>query len=105
MEFSDMLDVVQYFMEEEMIRQSSGQVDVPGAVRNYLYKELYGESYAYYTPVGGRTYEGLDDLDDPLDGVTPFDPKSEGTKAYVPPTKVDADAASPFGSILDAPLG
>lgn len=105
MEFSDMLDVIQFFMEEEMIRQSSGQADVPGAVRSYLYKELYGEKYLYYTPAGGRTHEGLEDLDDPLDGVTPLDPKIEGTKAYVPPTRVDADAANPFGDILDAPLG
>lgn len=100
-----MLDVIQYFMEEEMIRQSSQQVDVPGAVRSYLYRELYGVKYVYYTPVGGNTYEGLEDLDDPLDGVKPVDPKANATKGYVPPTKVDADSATPFGNILDAPIG
>ena len=100
-----MLDVIQYFMEEEMIRQSSQQVDVPGAVRSYLYKELYNVKYAYYTPVGGKTYEGLDDLDDPLDGVEPLNPKRDDVKGYVPPTKVDAESETPFGNILDAPLG
>lgn len=112
MEASDMLDVLHYLMEEEMIRQHVDQVDIPGAVRDYLYWELYGVRYPYYTPVGGRRYASasgeLDELDDPLDGVAPFDPKAESAKpvkAYTPPTAVDPDALNPFGSALESPLG
>ena len=112
MEASEMLDVLHYLMEEEMIRQHVNQVDIPGAVRDYLYWELYGVRYPYYTPKGGRRYatasDELDELDDPLDGVAPFDPKVESAKpvkAYTPPTAVDPDALNPFGPALERPLG
>ena len=108
---SDMLDVLHYLMEEEMIRQHHNGADIPGAVRDYLYWELYGVRYPYYTPRGGRRYssaaDGTELLDDPLEDVTPFNPqdgKAQPVKAYVPPTEVDPDAPNPFGSALDAPL-
>ncbi len=105
-----MLDVGQYFMEEEMIRQHAGGVDIPGAVRDHLYRELYGVKYPYYTPVGRQSNraDGLDDLDEPLDAeVVPFDPKAGATpvKAYTPPTDFDPDDHDPFGGVLDAPIG
>jgi hypothetical protein len=111
MEVSSMLDVLHYLMEEEMMRQHHNGVDIPGAVRDYLYWELYGVRYPYYTPVGGNRHasgDTLDGLDDPLDGVAPFNPKdgkAEPVKAYAPPTRVDPDAQQPFGALLDSPLG
>ena len=107
-----MLDVLHYLMEEEMMRQHQNGVDIPGAVRDYLYWELYGVRYPYYTPTGGRRYSPSEDdlevLDDPLDGVAPFNPKdgkAQPVKAYTPPTAVDPDASNPFGALLDSPLG
>lgn len=107
-----MLDVLHYLMEEEMIRQHYKETDIPGAVRDYLYQELYGVKYPYYTPVGGRRYstagDDLEALEDPLDGVAPFNPKdgkAEPVKAYVPPTAIDPTAQKPFGELLDSPLG
>lgn len=106
-----MLDVLHYLMEEEMMRQHHNGVDVPGAVRDYLYRELYDVEYPYYTPAGNRRYasgDSLDELDDPLDGVAPFNPrdgKAQPVKAYTPPTAVDPDALNPFGLALESPLG
>lgn len=112
MEASSMLDVLHYLMEEEMIRQHHNGVDIPGAVRDYLYWELYGVRYPYYTPTGGRRYSSAGDdieaLEDPLDGVAPFNPRdgrAEPVKAYAPPTPVDPTARKPFGELLDSPLG
>jgi len=111
MEASSMLDVLHYLMEEEMIRQHHSGVDVPGAVRDYLYKELYGTEYPYYTPVGNKRYTAsgdIDALDDPLDGIEPFNPKnseSAPARPYTPPTPIDPDAQQPFGALLDSPLG
>jgi hypothetical protein len=112
MEASSMLDVLHYLMEEEMIRQHRQETDIPGAVRDYIYRELYDIKYPYYTPVGGRRYSAdgnnIEALEDPLDGVAPFNPKDGGAtpvKAYTPPTEIDPTAQKPFGALLDSPLG
>lgn len=112
MEASSMLDVLHYLMEEEMIRQHHNGADVPGAVRDYIYWELYGIKYPYYTPAGGRRYaasgDDIEALEDPLDGIAPFNPKDGGAapvKAYTPPTAMDPVAQKPFGELLDSPLG
>jgi hypothetical protein len=103
MEVSEMLDVIHYLFEDDMRYSSGDEAKAQGKLREELYK-LYGKEYRYgtgssTTTYGGRAYvpsDGVDDLD-----VTPVNVK----KPYGPPTKFNPESASPFGSVLDAPIG
>jgi hypothetical protein len=106
MEVSDMLDVVHYLFEEDTRFTSGDEARAQEKLRKELYR-LYNKEYKYgagssATTYGGRAYipsDGVDDFDD-FD-VAPVNVK----KPYVPPTKFNPESASPFGSVLDAPLG
>jgi hypothetical protein len=103
MEVSEMLDVLHYLFEDDMRFTSGDEVKAQGKLRKELYA-LYGKEYKYGagsspTTYGGRAYipaDGVDDFD-----IAPVNVK----KPYVPPTKFNPESASPFGSVLDAPLG
>ena len=117
MEASDMLDVLHFIFEEDFTYVSEEQAKSKSGLRTTVYDQLYGTKYSYpYSDKSSsnsgnqaRAYSSAEDFglpDDGLASVQPFSPSDEYTsKPYVPPTKMDASKADPFGGLLDAPLG
>lgn len=100
-----MVDVMHYFMEEDMRYSSAEQAEAVSGYRTQLYL-LYGKPYKYgiagnkksgrnYIPKNASPDEGFDD---------PLFNQGE-TKPYIPPTEFNPNSALPFGMNLDAPLG
>jgi hypothetical protein len=111
MEASDMLDVLHFFIEEDMNYTSAEQVDGRSRSREIIYQDFYGYSYAYASErnSGNLSAQGgmSKNFDDPIDeeeSVVPFDPLKGPTKAFVPATPVNASLMKPFGAALDEPL-
>jgi hypothetical protein len=109
MEASDMLDVLHYFIEEDMNYLSAEHADGRSRTREILYQDFYGYRYPYassntanVSAQGGITKN----FDDPIDDeeIVAFNPLKGPTKAFVPATPVDASSRKPFGAILDEPL-
>lgn len=110
---NDMLDVIHYFIEEELAQTQEAQNE-RHRVRELMYESFYGVPYAYPVPKETRQEMagGFDMADDPLDGwgyVDPVDVFQTGEtkmehKPYVPPTKMNANSPKPFGGILDGPV-
>jgi hypothetical protein len=94
MELRDMLDVVHYFFEEDSRYSSAEEAEAVSSVRSALYGDMYGTSYRY----GIKSKNGKSSA-----GDTYSDP--DEVKPYIPPTQFDANAANPFGAVLDAPIG
>lgn len=114
MESSDMLDVLHYFFEEDLNFSTAEQAEAREATRLQLYRDLYDMDYKYASPKTRRGDNGARTADFDIDEevavqepLRPFDPKNPSgeVKPYVPPTRIDENAAKPFGSILDEPLG
>jgi hypothetical protein len=105
MEVSDMLDVIHVIIEDDLTSSQTGENSkIKGKVRKILYKEFYEKEYKFSS--GTPSFDIGEPLDDFIDDdVKPFDPKQQETKPYVPATDFDANAAKPFGKVLDAPLG
>ena len=104
-----MLDVLHFFLEEDSTSMSTAeQAEAKDSIRKSIYGTMYKTEYKY---ASGNTNTGLSNLDEPFgddDEIpTPIDPfaKSNSVKPYTPATNFDPDAAKPFGSALDAPLG
>lgn len=111
LECSDMLDVIHYILEEDLIVASKEEADYRTHVRNTLYRDFYNREYAYGRSSSG-VYASGNAIDLPLDdefNPKPFDPdsgpKPSKPKPYIPPTKVNPDSVLPFGKNIDAPLG
>jgi hypothetical protein len=116
----DMLDIVHYFFECDVFTTAE-EHQARSAVRQLLYRELYGREYeagdsADSTANGGREF-GTQEVASgdffPAAQVTadqfgvptaPGGPKLTH-KPYIPPTPVDPTSPTPFGNVLDAPLG
>lgn len=111
MDAADMLDVVHYFFEEDILRFSNSEHAEAGSrVRVSIYENMYDREYKYEfissekdSNDGGRSYIG-DDIDDPLNDLTPMTTKPKKLKPYIPPTDFDPDSYNPFGSVLDSPI-
>jgi hypothetical protein len=86
MEAPDMLDVVHYFLDEDMRYTSPEEIQLHEVVRKTLMVDLYERKYNY-----GNNKDAESNL-------------SPDVKPYIPPTEVDPDAFNPFGQVLDAPL-
>ena len=86
MEAPDMLDVVHYFLDEDMRYSSPEEMRFHEVVRKTLMVDLYEKKYNYGSAEGANSDLGPD------------------VKPYIPPTEVDPDAFNPFGQVLDAPL-
>lgn len=103
-----MCDVIHYLLEEDTLVQSGEVAEARDKMRSQIYSQLYKTEYVY----GGsyeKTLTGNPEIDYPLDESdipTPVDPfeRSQGTKPYLPPTRLTDNSSSPFGSVLDAPL-
>ena len=114
-----MLDVIHYLFEEDMNYHTAEQATSHGQTRQNMYKALYGVEYSYFVAPtnGAKSFgEGLstadgstlgmpeDAFDD--DPVVPFNPKGKpATKPYFPATDLTGNASSPFGNVLDSPMG
>lgn len=83
-----MLDVIHYFLDEDMRYSSLDELKIHDSVRKNIAKTLYGVEYRYGIP--GET----SDIEDP-----------NYVKPYIPPTEVNPESHAPFGSVLDAPIG
>ena len=107
---SDMLDVFHFFFEEDSLSSGTAEhFEAKDSLRSTVYSSLYNVEYKYKANKTSTT--DFSELDDPLDDFdeapVPVDPfkKSNAVKPYTPATTFDPEAAKPFGSILDAPLG
>lgn len=109
MELSDMLDVVHFFLEEDLRYRSPEEYESVNSVRSRIYETFYNSSYVYKGESlaqkknsNGRQYVSktadFDDL------PSEFSDTRE-TKPFIPPTPVNADSHMPFGNVLDSPLG
>ena len=110
MEASDMLDVLHFFIEEDMNYTSAEQVDGRSRSREILYQDFYGYKYPYASAQSGNTSAqgGINkNFDDPIDeeeSIVPFDPLKGPTKSFVPATPVNAAMSRPFGAAIEEPL-
>lgn len=86
-----MLDVLHYYFDEDMRYGSLEAAELHSSVRTQMFGVMYGTTYRY--GVGQNRTVGSDGEERPT------------VKPYVPPTEFDADAADPFGGVLDAPIG
>lgn len=106
-----MLDVIHYIFEEDLTFSTGEQADAQTEVRKSLYRELYNKTYNYNRGSGkSKNANGFDDIEGLMEEeppVVPVDPvkESKKTKAYTPPTNLNADSPLPFGNVLDAPIG
>lgn len=106
MDSRDMLDVLHYFLEDDMNVGSAEQADARDAVRQQIYEEMYNSSYKYGRKT--NTTAVVKDFDaeaeEPQEKLPePFNPAAK-PKRYIPPTRFDGESTLPFGSTLDAPL-
>jgi hypothetical protein len=103
---TDMLDVLHYFLEDDMNYGTAEQADARDAVRTQIYESMYDTTYKYGKKNTSNSFDAstIKDFDGPEEKMPePFNP-AQKPKRYVAPTAVDADAALPFGNVLDAPL-
>jgi hypothetical protein len=116
MEATEMLDVIHYFFEDDLVVSTSEQQQVRSDTRSSVYRTLYGTTYGYAIKSSSNSSSNMfaaDGTSIPTDGfygdddITPFDPTNntpKPVKPFVPATDVDADSPLPFGKVLDAPL-
>ena len=112
MEASDMLDVIHYFIEEDMNYSSAEQADGRSRSREIIYQDFYGHNYKYATSQGnsgvssaaGSITRNFDDPIDDEESLVPFDPLKGPTKSFVPATPVNAAMSRPFGAVIEEPL-
>lgn len=87
MEAPDMLDVIHYFLDEDLRYTSGEELKLHEVIRKTLMVDLYGLTYKYGSAEGSSSDSDSD------------------VKPYIPPTEIDPDAFNPFGSVLDSPIG
>ena len=113
---SDMLDVIHYFFEQDMLVASSEEAEARSKMRTILYQALYEKTYNYqYTssknsynystasgnlgmPEGGFTVDNSDSFE-------PDAPDKGPTKPFVPATDFNSESVDPFNGVLDPPAG
>lgn len=112
MEGTEMLDVIHYFFEDDLLVSTSEEVEAKSTVRTTIYEDLYGVRFKYKLTPSSKNYNagGGKLPDDGFYGaqeINEFDPDpvKKVTKPYVPPTEFNPDSPMPFGRTLDAPLG
>lgn len=107
MEMSEMLDIVHFFLEEDLRYSSGEEYEATNSVRTYIYESLYSTPYKYKggsirdKSKGGRQYIDKNATWDDL--PSEFSPDKE-VKPYIPPTEVNPESTLPFGSVLDSPI-
>lgn len=115
-----MLDVLHYFLEEDLVERDSIQNSPKTSTRQRIYKQFYDYDYGYpelssdsYTDGSDAGYAGSPTQIDAYDvdinsgemrNLKAFNPKDNPAKPYVPATNFDGTSQQPFGNLLDAPL-
>ena len=106
----DALDVIHYLFEDDIIVSTGEQSEARDSLRRNIYPNLYNVPYKYGSS-GSSTTTDFSNLDpafgDEDEAPVPVDPfaRSNATKPNIPLTTFDPDAAQPFGSLLDPPVG
>jgi hypothetical protein len=109
MELADMLDVIHYIFEEDLMVSSSEEAEAKSQIRSVIYRDLYNQTYKYGVKNAGQSYN-YSNNSYPSEGFVGTtdeniaDPMKPPTKAFVPATEVNPDSPLPFGKIVDAPL-
>lgn len=85
-----MVDVIHYFFDEDMRYASYESALMHGKLREQVFGSLYEKQYRY--AMKDSTDTGASSVED-------------GIKPYVPPTEFNPESSSPFGKVLDAPIG
>lgn len=105
---SDMVDVLHFFLEEDMSYASGEQAEAQSKMRSNIYSTMYGTryKYGYESPESKnkRIFEEALAEPDIVEDLKPFDPIKPPTKAFMPASNFNPNAAQPFGLDLDAPL-
>lgn len=101
-----MVDVIHYFFEEDSRYQSGEEAEGVDKTRTALYSDLYGMRYKYGRKSTSSTPQFTEEelAPDRDEGLKPFNPQKEPTKAFIPPTQFNPESTKPFGLDLDAPL-
>lgn len=104
-----MLDVLHFYLEEDLTYADEKQAEVKSATRTRIYTDFYEKEYKYgYKSSSQETsFEYIDDeeqADNPIPEINVFNPRKQAAKPFIPTTDFDGAAETPYGSILDAPL-
>jgi hypothetical protein len=103
-----MLDILHYLFETDAVGEKEEQ-DAKSKLRRTLYTQLYQRPYTWGDASGGREYGTQEVASGEVysGGVSKSGSGAPGMthKPYIPPTPVNANAAKPYGNVLDAPLG
>jgi hypothetical protein len=99
-----MLDILHYLFESDSVGEKEEQ-DAKVKMRRTIYSQLYQRPYRWGEDSGGEF-----GTQDASGGNTVGSSTGSGGvrlehKPYIPPTPVNANAAKPYGTVLDAPLG
>jgi hypothetical protein len=108
LEASEMLDVIHYFFEEDIRNLAKEQIEYNNSIRDSVYENLYDGKYkrVFTKNSGNKSY----DFDEELSAeereapIKPFNPRTEKTKSYIPPTPILSNPGKPFGATLEEPL-
>jgi hypothetical protein len=98
----DMLDVLHFYFETDNLGEKEEQ-EAKLKMRQRIYTQLYDRSYTWGDDTGGREF-GTQEVASGDVYAGGGQPKLTH-KPYIPPTPVNANAAKPYGNVLDAPLG
>jgi hypothetical protein len=100
-----MLDILHYLFESDSIGEKEEQ-DAKAKMRRTLYGQLYNRPYHWGEETGGTEFGTQDASGNSTVGSPSGSGGDQMThKPYIPPTPVNANAAKPYGTVLDAPLG
>ena len=109
MDVADMLDVIHYIFEDDMINVVSGEhVEAKDKVRTIIYRDYYDSQYKYSSSNSTVLNDKIASEEltkEDIEDITPFDPASKTVKPYMPPTDFDEQSLKPFGRDIDAPMG
>jgi hypothetical protein len=99
----DMLDVLHYLFESDAIGEEEVQ-KAKHRLRTNLYTQIYDRAYTWDVGQGGPS-----DASGHAYGTQEVGSSAATTqlthKPYIPPTPVNAASPTPYGNVLDAPLG
>ena len=114
-----MLDVLHYFLEEDLQSTTKEEAISKSENRERIYKQFYNTDYKYAhkkieefetstqqystSPTQIDGYD-IDASAQELSSMRAFSPKDNPAKPFVPATDFDGTAEQPFGALLDAPL-
>jgi hypothetical protein len=108
MDIADMLDVIHYIFEEDMINVISGEhVEAKDKIRTIIYRDYYDSEYKYSTSSNTHITDKIASEEltkEDIEDIAPFDPSGAPVKPFINPTDFDEGSIRPFGKDIDAPF-